>query len=91
MGSIHLSQDSIVKPEAIFTYKDRSVRISLKKEYLEKVDADIKEGIVKFGLMDDGYWKLIRRNALKYWMEWDRNIIFDIEETSPVEYHINEH
>jgi inosine-uridine nucleoside N-ribohydrolase/formylmethanofuran dehydrogenase subunit E len=80
MGLICIAQDSVVKPEAVFTYKDRSVRISLKKEYLKKVDADINEGIVKFGLMDDGYWKLIRRNALKYWMEWDRNAIFDIEE-----------
>jgi hypothetical protein len=37
---------------------------------------------MKFGFMDDGYWKLIRRNALKYWVEWDRNKIFDIEEIS---------
>ncbi len=81
MGTIHLAADSIAKPTAIFTRKGRSVRISLKKEYLEKVDADINEGILKFGLMDDGYWKLIRQNALKYWLEWDRNLIFDIEET----------
>ena len=80
MGTIHLAADSITRPSAIFTFKGRSVRISLKKEYLEKVDADINEGILKFGLMDDGYWKLIRHNALKYWLEWDRNKIFDIEE-----------
>jgi inosine-uridine nucleoside N-ribohydrolase/formylmethanofuran dehydrogenase subunit E len=80
MGTIQLASDSISKPSAIFTYKGRSVRISLAKEYLSKVDADIREGIVKFGLMDDGYWKLIRRNALRYWLEWDRNKIFDIEE-----------
>jgi inosine-uridine nucleoside N-ribohydrolase/formylmethanofuran dehydrogenase subunit E len=80
MGTIHLSSDSIKRPEAVFTYKGRSVRISLKKEYLDRVDADINEGIVKFGLMDDGYWKLIRHNALKYWLEWDRNKIFDISE-----------
>ncbi len=61
MGTIHLAADSIAKPTAIFTRKGRSVRISLKKEYLEKVDADINEGILKFGLMDDGYWKLIFR------------------------------
>jgi hypothetical protein len=30
--------------------------------------------------MDDGYWKLIRYNALKYWLEWDRKLIFDVEE-----------
>jgi pyrimidine-specific ribonucleoside hydrolase len=82
MGTIHLATHSKTKPSAIFKYKNHSVRISLKKEYLEQVDADIKEGILKFGLMDDGYWKLIRHNALKYWLEWDRNKIFDIEEIS---------
>ncbi len=80
MGTIHLATHGKTKPSAIFSYKGRSIRISLKKEYLEQVDADIKEGIMKFGLMDDGYWKLIRHNALKYWVEWDRNKIFDIEE-----------
>ncbi len=80
MGTIHLATRSKVKPSAVFTYQNRSVRISLRKEYLEQVDADINEGISKFGLMDDGYWKLIRHNALKYWIGWDRNKIFDIEE-----------
>jgi inosine-uridine nucleoside N-ribohydrolase/formylmethanofuran dehydrogenase subunit E len=82
MGTIHLAGNGKTKPSAIFTYKDHSFRISLKKEYLEQVDADINEGIMKFGLMDDGYWKLIRHNALKYWVNWDRNKIFDIEEIS---------
>ena len=83
MGTIHLATDSIVQPKAVFKYKGRSIQISLKREYLEKVDADINEGILKFGLMDDGYWKLIRHNALKYWVEWDRNKIFDIVEINP--------
>jgi pyrimidine-specific ribonucleoside hydrolase len=85
MGTIHLATETITKPSAVFTYKGRSVRISLKKEYLEKVDADINEGILKFGLLDDGYWKLVRHNALKYWIEWDRNKIFDIVEIPPKE------
>jgi pyrimidine-specific ribonucleoside hydrolase len=85
MGTIHLAADTIASPKAVFTYKGRSVLISLKEEYLEKVDADIKEGILKFGLMDDGYWKLIRHNALRYWLEWDRNKIFDVEEYVPKE------
>jgi rhamnogalacturonyl hydrolase YesR/inosine-uridine nucleoside N-ribohydrolase len=82
MGTIHLAGDPVTRPAAIFKYKDRSIKISLKKEYLEKVDADINEGILKFGLLDDGYWKLVRHNALKYWLEWDRNTIFDVEEIS---------
>lgn len=81
MGTIHLATDSINRPSAFFTYNNRSILISLKKEYLEKVDADIREGIVKFGLMDDGYWKLVRRNAIKYWLEWDRDKIFDLVQT----------
>ena len=82
MGTIHLAGHGKTKPSAIFTYKNRSIKITLKKEYLEQVDADINEGITKFGLLDDGYWKLIRRNALIYWLEWDRNKIFEIEEIS---------
>ena len=80
MGTIHLATDSVTQPMAVFSYKGHSIRIRLKEEYNKKVVADINEGIVKFGLMDDGYWKLIRHNALKYWLEWDRNQIFDIEE-----------
>lgn len=80
MGTIRLASESTIEPAAVFTYNGRSVRITLKKEYLEKVDADIKEGIAKFGLKDEGYWHLIRHNALKYWLEWDRNKIFDIVE-----------
>jgi pyrimidine-specific ribonucleoside hydrolase len=81
MGTIHLAADSIASPAAIFTYKNRSVKISLKDDYLIKVDSDINEGIMKFGLSDDGYWKLIRQNAIKYWLEWNRNEIFNIEES----------
>lgn len=80
MGTIHLADNKKTLPSAVFTYKNSSIRISLKKEYHEQVEADINEGIAKFGLMDDGYWKLIRKNAIKYWVEWDRNKIFDIEE-----------
>ena len=80
LGLIEVARDSLTRPSAVFSYKDRAIRITLKKEYLDRVEADINEGIMKFGLMDDGYWKLIRHNALKYWLEWDRNKIFDVEE-----------
>jgi hypothetical protein len=56
------------------------VKIRLKEEYLNLINKDIQEGIVKFGLVDDGYWKLIRSSALKYWLEWSRDEIFEITE-----------
>jgi pyrimidine-specific ribonucleoside hydrolase len=83
MGTIRVNTEGKTKPEAIFSYKGKAIRIRLKEEYNRRVDSDIEEGIVKFGLMDDGYWKLIRRNALKYWIDWDRNKIFDIETVNP--------
>lgn len=82
MGLISVAPVKQTRAMADFSYKGRTVRISLKDEYLEKVESDINEGIVKFGLMDDGYWKLIRQSALHCWLEWDRNEIFDMEEVS---------
>jgi pyrimidine-specific ribonucleoside hydrolase len=80
MGTIHLANDSVTIPAAIFMYKNRSIRLTLKSEYLKQVNDDIDEGLVKFGLMDDGYWKLVRLNAINYWLTWDRNEIFDVKE-----------
>ena len=84
-GTISVVKDSTTSPSAIFSYKGKSLKLTLKPEYHQQVEKDIREGIVKFGLMDDGYWKLVRRNALKYWLNWDRDSIFEIEEiTTPV-------
>ncbi len=80
MGTIALAADTVPKPTAVFDYNGRRVRISLKKEYLEEVKNDIREGIENFGLSDEGYWDHIRHNSLKYWLDWDRNKIFDIVE-----------
>ena len=77
-GLISVSPDSIARPEAIFSYRGKSFKIKLKDEYLKIVNNDIQEGVVKFGLLDDGYWKLVRQSALRYWLQWDRNKIFDI-------------
>jgi pyrimidine-specific ribonucleoside hydrolase len=79
-GTIQISADSITRTEAIFICKGRKIKLSLKHEYVEQSDADIKDGLLKYGLMDEGYWKLVRRNAIKYWKEWDRNKIFDVVE-----------
>ncbi len=77
-GTISVIKDTTACPEAIFTCGNQSVRIKLKDEYLDLINKDIQEGIVKFGMADDGYWKLIRSSALRYWLEWSRDEIFDI-------------
>lgn len=79
-GLIQVSADSMTLPSAVFSYKGRSVRITLKSEYLKMIESDIETGILKFGLADDGYWKLVRKAALNYWVNWNRNEIFEMEE-----------
>ncbi len=79
MGLISVSEQIFPVVTADFTYKDKTVRLTLKKEYMAQIENDISEGIVKFGLSDDGYWRLIRQSALRYWLEWGRNEIFEIE------------
>jgi pyrimidine-specific ribonucleoside hydrolase len=82
MGTISVAPVDKTTPSAEFTHGRQTIRITLKPEYLAMVNADINEGIVKFGMMDDGYWKLVRRNAIRYWLEWDRNKIFTVEKVN---------
>jgi pyrimidine-specific ribonucleoside hydrolase len=77
-GSIHLINDTIAKSQAVFTYNNRSILIKLKPEYLTELKEVIDEGIKNWGLMDEGYWTLIRQTSLKYWLDWDRDKIFEI-------------
>ncbi|MCX6325154.1 MAG: FmdE family protein [Bacteroidia bacterium] len=77
-GSIHLINDTIAKPQAVFTYQNRSIMIKLKSAYLNELKSVIDEGVMNYGLEDEGYWTLIRRASIKYWLKWDREKIFDL-------------
>lgn len=76
-GSIHLINDNLAKPQAVFTYQNRSILIKLKSEYLKELKSVIDEGVKNYGLEDEGYWTLIRQTSIKFWLEWDRNEIFE--------------
>lgn len=78
-GSISLINETVAKPQAIFTYKDQSIVIKLKDEYLADIKGVIAKGVQDYGLQDEGYWTLIRQTSIKYWLEWDRNQIFELE------------
>jgi len=79
-GSIRLINDTIAKSQAIFTCKGASIMISLKPEYKKQLKSVIDKGIEDYGLEDAGYWNLVRQTAIKFWLEWDRNKIFEITE-----------
>ncbi len=78
-GTIKIAADSISTPEALFIYKNYKKKLRLKDEYLKQIKSDINQGIIKYGNLTSGYWKLIRELGIKYWLEWDRDEIFDVE------------
>jgi formylmethanofuran dehydrogenase subunit E len=78
-GTISVSAESNTSAQAIFIYKGKKIKVKLKEEYNKIADDDINEGLIRFGILDNGYWKLVRKNALKYWMNWNRKDIFEVE------------
>jgi pyrimidine-specific ribonucleoside hydrolase len=68
-------------PAADFTHKGTTIRIALKKELADRVSAELKEINFIYGLDSDIYWELVRKNSIKYWLQFDRHEIFDIEPT----------
>ena len=67
-------------PSAIFRYKDVSIKMTLRPEIAEKIAAELKEFNFVYGLDNNIYWELVRKNAVKYWRDFDRHDIFIIEE-----------
>lgn len=78
-GLIRVNTSDVTKPEAVFTYMNRSIQVTLKDEYRKKIEKEIKELSVIYGLDSDIYWDLVRSAALKYWSSWDRHDIFYIQ------------
>lgn len=78
-GLIFLADDSKTLPKALFSYKDRTVIIKLKDKYLDIVRNDIRRCISENGNLTEEYWECIRKLAIEYWLQWDRNIMFDLE------------
>jgi len=71
--------DLVQKPKAIFSHHNSTISIELKPEYWQYIRDDIKECIKTHGALTDGYWKAVRGLAIRYWLEWNRYNIFDIE------------
>jgi pyrimidine-specific ribonucleoside hydrolase len=79
-GLITVSDDPQSRPEAIFAFKNRRIRISLKKETAEMVKAAISKAIDLYGNLTEPYWDDVREQAIQFWLELDRHKIFVIED-----------
>ncbi len=79
-GLLFVNDEPPLSATVDFTYLDRTIRISLKKELEQQISTELKEINFIYGLDSNIYWELVRQKTLKYWLEFDRHEIFTIEE-----------
>jgi len=77
-GLLHVLDQEPLTPSAEFTYKGVTIKLTLKKEYAGKLMSELKEINFVYGLDSNIYWELVRKNTIKYWLQFNRNDIFDI-------------
>lgn len=79
-GLLFVNNEPPLSASVDFTYLNRVIRISLKPELEQQISAELREINFIYGLDSNIYWELVRQKTLKYWLEFDRHEIFNIEE-----------
>ncbi len=82
-GLIRVAECDTPRPEALFRFKNRAVRLRLKPQYADRIRRDVRHGIELYGDLTEDYWQYIRRLALQYWLEFDRHKIFEVLAEEP--------
>jgi pyrimidine-specific ribonucleoside hydrolase len=77
-GLISVADDEYIRPEATFTFKNKTLRMKLKPKYVQQIREDIQEAIRLHGNLTEPYWEHIRVLAIKYWEEFDRHEMFEM-------------
>lgn len=77
-GLLTVSADEPFSPSAEFSYKGRTIKVTLKKEFADKLSSELKEINFIYGLDSNIYWEMVRKNSIRYWLLLDRNDIFEI-------------
>lgn len=67
------------RPEVIFTFNGKTIRIRLKDRYWQQVKDDIEKGVELYPSGTAENWQYVRKLALQYWLEWDKREIFALE------------
>lgn len=55
-----MAENDRPRPEARFTFKDKTVRLALKPEYADRIRRDVKRGIELYGDLTEPYWQYVR-------------------------------
>jgi len=78
-GLIIIARDSLALPQADFIYMNEHIRLFLKPEYRTRIEPEIMELSKVYGLDSNIYWELVRKAAIKYWINFNRKDMFTIQ------------
>ena len=78
-GLLTVKQEGPFAAQVDFTYLNTTIRVSLLPDIQQKIQDELKEINFIYGLDSNIYWELVRKNTLKYWQQFDRHEIFNIE------------
>jgi pyrimidine-specific ribonucleoside hydrolase len=78
-GLIAVAPDENIRPEATFTFKNKTLRLKLKPVYAQQIRKDVEDAIRQHGNLTEPYWEKIRALAIKYWEEFNRHEMFDVK------------
>ncbi len=78
-GLLHAAPTDRPRPSADFTFRGKTLRLTLKQEYAERIAHDVQTGIDRYGFGTEEYWHYVRKLAIGYWLDFDRHNIFDME------------
>ncbi|MFP4663373.1 MAG: nucleoside hydrolase [Bacteroidales bacterium] len=81
-GSIHVPEDVDIMPKAVFAYKGQKVSIALREDLIEVFEKQIQSSIDAHGLLTEDYWDDIRRVALEFWLDLNKQDMFIISTPS---------
>jgi pyrimidine-specific ribonucleoside hydrolase len=76
LGRATITNTHLGQPEALFIHKSKRLRLSVKPEVRAQVGKVIKELSRKYGFRSHQYFHELDKISVKYWLEWDRNRIF---------------
>ena len=75
-GLIEVRNNTEPQAEAEFISLDDRLHLRLKNDYAEIIQSEVALAQARHG-DEIEYWHQIRQLAIRYWLEWDRNSIFE--------------
>jgi len=75
-GAIQVSKDRY-EPGAIFFFGNAKLTLKLKESYASIIRDDIEAALDQYGGTTQEYFSLIRKRSLQYWLNWDRQEMFE--------------